>query len=247
MKNTFLILTLFCFWAGNLSSQSVDLSYFLPEIDYDKSIPTPEEALGYMPGDWHMTHDQLVMYLRLLAQSSDRVTIEEYARSYENRPLVLLTITASENHKNLDQIRKDHVALTDPKLSSKLDVSKMPLVVYQGYSIHGNEPSGGNAAPLVAYYLAAGKGKVVENLLKNTVILLDPCYNPDGFHRFSTWVNTHKSKTLVTDPQDREYDEVWPRGRTNHYWFDLNRDWLPIQHPESKFSFNLVFLPEPTL
>ncbi len=217
-----------------LSAQKPELTYYLPDISYDQNIPSPEEVLGYMPGEWHISHDQLVYYMREIAEASDRVTIEEYAHSYENRPLQLLTITAPRNHADIDNLRRQHVSLTDPNLSAKLDVSQMPIVIYQGYSIHGNEPSGGNAVPLVAYYLAAGQSQEVLDLLDNVIILLDPCYNPDGFHRFSTWANMHKNLNLTNDPQDREYNEAWPRGRTNHYWFDLNRDWLPTQHPESQ-------------
>jgi len=110
----------------------------------------------------------------------------------------------------------------------------MPVVIYQGNSIHGNEPSGGNGALATAYYLAAAQGEYIDDLLDNAIILLDPCYNPDGFQRFSSWVNSHKGKNLISDPNSREYNEVWPRGRTNHYWFDLNRDWLLLTHPESQ-------------
>ena len=110
----------------------------------------------------------------------------------------------------------------------------MPIVVQQGFSIHGNEPSGSNAALAVAYYLAAAQGPAIDTLLSNTVILFDPSYNPDGLQRFAYWANTNKSKNINPDPNDREYDEVWPGGRTNHYWFDMNRDWLPVQLPESR-------------
>jgi hypothetical protein len=110
----------------------------------------------------------------------------------------------------------------------------MPIVVYIGHSIHGNEPSGANASLLSAYYLAAAQGRQIDELLNNTIILLDPSFNPDGLQRFSTWANQHKSKNLVTDPNSREFSEVWPGGRFNHYWFDLNRDWLPAQHVESQ-------------
>lgn len=103
-----------------------------------------------------------------------------------------------------------------------------------GYSIHGNETSGSNAAFMVAYYLAAGESKELEVLLQHTVILLDPCFNPDGMQRFSTWINSHKSINNSTDAAGDEYNEPWPRGRTNHYGFDLNRDWLVAQQPESK-------------
>ena len=111
----------------------------------------------------------------------------------------------------------------------------MPVIINMGYSVHGNEPSGSNAAPLVAYYLAAAQGEEIENKLENAIILMDPSLNPDGMQRFSTWANMHKSiKASVTDPEDREHNEVWPGGRTNHYWFDLNRDWMPVQHPSSR-------------
>jgi len=232
MKNT--LLTLFALLAAFLLSAQVKTTYYLPDIEYDSNIPSPEEFIGHQIGDWHLSHDKQYMYLRELARLSDRVELVEYARTYENRPLIYLIITSKENHQNLAKIKSDHVQLSDVNNSKSLNISNMPVVTYQGFSIHGNEASGGNAAPLYAYYLAAGQGTEVQNALNNAVVLLDPCYNPDGFHRFSTWANMHKNKNLTADPQDREYDEVWPRGRTNHYWFDLNRDWLPVQHPESQ-------------
>ncbi|MCR9286946.1 M14 family zinc carboxypeptidase [Saprospiraceae bacterium] len=234
MKQTITNLTFQVLFLSSIFCQTPSLTYYLPDITYDSNIPTPEDVLGFMPGEWHISHDQIVRYMYELAEASDRVTIEEYARSYEHRPLILLTITSPKNHADIDNIRRQHVSLTNPNLSAKLDISKMPIVIYQGFSIHGNEPSGGNASVLAAYYLAAGQSKEVTDILDNTIVLLDPIYNPDGFHRFSTWANMHKNLNLTDDPQDREYTEVWPRGRTNHYWFDLNRDWLPTQHPESQ-------------
>lgn len=234
MKYRFYLSLLAICFSSYCIGQNIDLNYYLPDIKYDPAIPTPKSILGYQPGEWHISHDQLINYLRILAEKSDRVTLEEYARSYENRPLVLLTISSKKNQQNIKNIQAQHLALCDPDQSDKLDLEKMPAIVYQGYSIHGNESSGANASVLVAYYLAAGQGKVVESLLDEVVVLLDPCFNPDGLHRFSTWVNMHKSKNRVTDPQSREFDEVWPGGRTNHYWFDLNRDWLLVQHPESQ-------------
>ncbi|MEM8526266.1 MAG: M14 family metallopeptidase [Bacteroidota bacterium] len=232
MKNKLLTLIV-TFVSFSLLAQ-VETTYYLPDIEYDSNIPSPKEFIGHQIGEWHLSHDQLYMYMRELARVSDRVELVEYARSHENRPLVYLVITSKENHQNLAKIKANHVQLSDASNSKPLDISNMPVVTYQGYNIHGNEPSGGNAAPLYAYYLAAGQSAEVQNALNNAVVLLDPCLNPDGFHRFSTWVNMHKNKNLTSDPQDREYDEVWPRARTNHYWFDLNRDWLPVQHPESQ-------------
>ena len=214
----------------------VSLDYYLPEnVSYDKAIPTPESVLGAQVGEWHVRHDQLVNYMYAVAEASDRVTITEYARTHENRPLLMLTITSPANHDNIEEIKSTHVKLADASVSETLDISKMPVVMTLSFSVHGNEPSGANASLLTVYHLAAAKGREIEELLSNAVINIDPSINPDGLSRFAQWANMHKSKNrLVTDPNSREYNEVWPGGRTNHYWFDLNRDWLLVQHPESK-------------
>ena len=216
-------------------SAQVKLGYYLPDnIQYNPDIPTPKSVIGHEVGDWHVTHDKLVMYMRAIARASDRVTIEQIGTTHEERPQLLLTITHPENHIGIDKIRSDHVWLTYPNEADKLDIKKMPIVAYMGFSIHGNESSGANAALLMAYYMAAAQGPEIEDALRKTVVLLDPSLNPDGLTRFSTWVNMHKNKNINPDPNDREYSEVWPGGRTNHYWFDLNRDWLPVQQPESR-------------
>ncbi len=238
----------FFFLLLSLKAQAyLSINYYLPDSPVDDAIPTPESVLGHQVGEWHVSHDKLVHYLQTLADASDRIVLKEYARSYENRPLFVLLITAEDNHKRLEKIRENHLSLCDPASSGKINTSKEPVVVYQGYSIHGNESSGGNAALLMAYHLAASQSKETKQLLEETVILLDPCMNPDGFHRFSTWVNMHKSKNLVSDPNSREFDEVWPGGRTNHYWFDLNRDWLLVQHPESRGRIQLFQSWKPNL
>ncbi len=210
------------------------LSYYLPQITYDPKIPTPEAYLGYQIGEWHISHDQQLAYMRKLAELSPRFKLTEYARTYEGRPLVYIAITSERNHQNLAELKAKHLQVTNPAEADRVDLKTTPLVVYQGFSIHGNESSGGNAAPLVAYYLAAGQGPEIEKLLNDVIIIFDPCFNPDGFHRFSTWANQHRNRHLTADPQDREYSEVWPGGRFNHYWFDLNRDWLSGAHPESR-------------
>ena len=227
MKKLFVFFLLFTIYS---SAQQVDLSYYLPSENYDSSIPKPKDIIGHEVGEWHITHDKLVEYMKALATSSDRISLENRGKTYEGRPLLLLTITSAENHKNLEQIRKEHIDATN---DASLSVDN-PIVVYQGFSIHGNEPSGSNAALAVAYYLAASNSAATQDLLKNTVILFDPSFNPDGLQRFAYWANTNRSKNINPDPNDREYSEIWPRGRTNHYQFDMNRDWLPVQLPESK-------------
>src|SRR5690606_32551027 len=218
----------------------IDLSYYLPDTEsLNPEITTPEEFLGFQMCDWHLSHSQQMYYLKQLAQESDRIQFHVNGKSHEDRPMIHLFISDPENLVNLETIREEHLRWSDPG-SSQSEVSPdRPLIVWQGYSIHGNEPSGANAAVLVAYYLAASNSPEILNILKNTVIIFYPSFNPDGLQRFSTWVNMNKSKSLNPDNQDREYDEVWPAGRTNHYGFDLNRDWLPVQQPESKGKIDL--------
>ncbi len=212
------------------------LEYFLQEgVSYNENIPTPKDILGAELGEWHVRHDQLVQYMYAVAAASDRVTISEYARTYENRPLLSLVITSPDNQKNIDEIKEQHLKLINAEQSKDLDISDMPAIVQMSYSVHGNEPSGSNASLAVVYHLAAAQGREINELLENVVVLIDPSINPDGLSRFAHWANMHKSKNvLVSDSESREYNEVWPGGRTNHYWFDLNRDWLLVQHPESK-------------
>jgi Zinc carboxypeptidase len=213
-----------------------DLSYYLPtDVSYNAAIPTPEQVVGHHVGEWHITHDRLVNYMKAIAAASpDRVKLQTIGTTYETRPQLLLVFSAKKNLDKLEEIRLQHLQLGDPSVAASLNTDNMPAVVWIGHSIHGNEPSGANAALLSAYYLAAAQSKKIDDLLDNVVILFDPSFNPDGLQRFSTWVNQHRSKNLVTDANSREFNEVWPGGRFNHYWFDLNRDWLPGVHAESQ-------------
>ena len=231
MKNLFVLgLLAMAYWPCN----SQDLDYYLPQdISYDQNISKPEDIIGHQVGEWHVTHDKLVQYMTRLASESERISIEDRGKTFEGRPILLLTITSPSNHENIESIREQHIRLTEEDISSS-SLNDMPVIIYQGFSIHGNEPSGSNAALAYAYYLAAAQGPDIEAALENTVILLDPSYNPDGLQRFAYWANTNKSIHLNPDNNEREYHEVWPGGRTNHYWFDLNRDWLPVQLPESR-------------
>lgn len=232
-KPALLLILLMCLLIPSVAQ--VDLSYYLPDsITYNSAIPTPKSIIGHEVGEWHVSHDRLVQYMHALDQASDRITLEVIGQSHEARPLVLLTITSPANHKNIETIRTQHLKLTDPSASGSLDLRNMPAVYYMGHSIHGNEPSGSNAALLSAYFLAAAQGEKIEEYLNNTIILLDPSFNPDGLQRFSSWVNSRRSNVISTDPADMEHNEAWPGGRTNHYWFDLNRDWLVAQQPESQ-------------
>ena len=204
MKKTTFLLTLLVSYIS-IAQEAFDLNYYLPQnVTYDKNIPTPKEVIGHEVGEWHVTHDKLVFYMQTLAKTSDRITIENRGATFEGRPILLLTFTSPENHQNIEKIRQDHIALTEVEGSS-LVTNDMPIIVYQGFSIHGNEPSGANAGLAYAYYLAAAQGPQIEELLDNLVILMDPSFNPDGLQRFAYWANTNKSINLVADNNDREY------------------------------------------
>lgn len=230
----FFSLFLLSFLIYGTSAQPLD--YYLPKnTSYNKAVPTPASVIHHEVGEWHITHDRLVNYMEAIAVAApQRVKLQTMGYTYEQRPQTLLIISSPKNITQLENIRRQHLLLADPANSGSVNINDMPIVVYIGHSIHGNEPSGSNAALLSAYYLAAAEGKEIDDLLDNVVILFDPSFNPDGLQRFSTWANQHKSKNLVTDPNSREFNEVWPGGRFNHYWFDLNRDWLPGVHPESR-------------
>ena len=146
---------------------------------YDKNIPKPKMHLGYDVGTWHVSHDKLVSYMYRLAESSDRIQLENRGNTFEGRPILLLTITSPSNHEQITKIQKAHIALTEVD-AEQIKIDDQPLVVYQGFSIHGNEPSGSNASLLMAYHLAASQDPETIKMLEELVILFDPSLNPDG-------------------------------------------------------------------
>lgn len=239
--------------AGQAPGQSalpteVDLAYYLDALPggdavHDPAVPTPAEHLGFEVGAWHVRPAQLVAYMERLAEASGRVRIEETGRTHEQKPQVLVTITSEKNQARLDEILERHRRWSEPPFdggpdaaasAASADAADLPAVVFLGYSIHGNEASGANASMVVAYHLASSRSPEVEEILDRVVVLLDPALNPDGMGRFATWANMHRGARPVADPEAREHLEDWPSGRTNHYWFDLNRDWLLLVHPESR-------------
>ncbi|MEM7363364.1 MAG: M14 family zinc carboxypeptidase [Pseudomonadota bacterium] len=201
--------------------------------DLNPAIPSPESAIGLKVGERHWYHHEIIGYLNTLADTSDRITaLGVHAHSYGGRDLVTYAISTPENLAQLDEIRSVRKDIVDPQANP--DLSRQPAIIHMMYSIHGNEPSGGNVTPLVAYYLAATEDPTIIAQLQDVVIIFNPILNPDGHDRFAHWTNSHRGQVPSTDPRDREHEEAFPGGRTNYYWFDLNRDWLPHQHPESR-------------
>src|SRR6056297_3849744 len=192
----------------------------------DPSVPSPAEVLGFEPGERHPRHDQVVSYFRALAAASDRVRIEETGRTHDGRPLLLAYFARPDRLQSLD-------ALRDSRQQASREGAG-PLVAWLGYSVHGNEASGASAALVMAWYLAASQSPEVAGWLDQMIIVMEPAINPDGLDRFAHWANMHRGRHPSADPADREHHEAWPNGRTNYYWFDLNRDWMPLTHPESR-------------
>ena len=237
------LMVLFCFSLNTLLISQND--YFYSEgSSFDPDIPTPESFLGYPIGDFHTRIDRMVAYMESLAASSDKANFEIIGYTNGMRPQIVLTITAPDNYKNLESIRQEHLKISQP-MQTVNNIEDQPAVVLLGYNVHGNEPSSTEAAMLAAYYLVASTSAETADFLENAVTFVDPAFNPDGRDRHSHWANMHKAKQLVSDSYDREHNEAWPGGRTNHYWFDLNRDWLPLAQVESRnrMTFYRKWLP----
>jgi hypothetical protein len=211
-------------------SAGAQSAYFFPgEENFDPSIPTPEQFLGYPIGQRHTRHDRLVEYFRTLDMRSDRLSLEIIGHTFEHREQAAAVITSPGNQGRIESIRKAHLAG-----QSNGGGGDIPLVIHLGYNVHGNEPSSSEAAMLTAYYLTASRSPETLAWLEGMVITMDPVINPDGRDRHTHWANMHRAEPPVADPLDREHNEVWPGGRFNHYWFDLNRDWFPAVFPETR-------------
>jgi hypothetical protein len=207
--------------------------YFFKGKKFNPAIPSPQQFLGYAIGEHQTRYDRLVAYMNELDRLSDRVTVNVIGETYEKRPQLVVFFSSAANLAKLPVIQSDRFKLVDPTAPLP-DVSKMPVLVQLGANVHGNETSGGEAMILAAYYLAACEDDDAKKLLEESIIFIEPVLNPDGRDRFVSWVNQNKATPFVTDPNDREHNEVWPGGRTNHYWFDLNRDWYLAVHVESQ-------------
>ncbi len=189
-----------------------------------QTITKPAASLGFELGEWHARPEQLTAYYQLLASQSDRVQVRVVGYTHEKRPILNVIITSPKNQARLKDI----------EAARARGESDTPVIVYLGYSVHGNESSGANAAPAVAWHLASSTDASVTEMLERMVVVIDPMLNPDGLARFASWANSYRGATLVSDPNTLEHNQSWPSGRGNHYWFDLNRDWLWLQHPESQ-------------
>lgn len=212
---------------------SAQNNYFFPKAgQLDAKIPSPESFLGYPIGTFFTRHEQVVSYFRHLEKLSDRVHVQSLGKTYEQREQIIVTITAPSNYAKLEQIRQDHLSQTNPSIP--VLGNNAPVIIHLGYGVHGNESSSTETSLLTAYYLAASNDAQTTKWLSESVIFIDPSLNPDGRDRAANWHNAYHSFPPVGDPADKEHQEAWPNGRTNHYFTDLNRDWLNLVQVESR-------------
>jgi len=229
-----LILSFSLFCSSWLIAQPVQ-NYLPKENQFSTDIPLPSSTLGFEIGQRHVRYDQLKSYFHQLAHDSERVSITSMGKTAQQRDQLLVTISSPENLANLSKILNERDLLTTQQEQfDKQESSESPLVLWLGYSVHGDEISGANAAMIVAYYLAANTDKKMTELLANTVIVLEPSINPDGMDRFVNWVSTYRNSSNNSDANHIEHHQDWVTGRTNHFWFDLNRDWLLLAQQESQ-------------
>jgi hypothetical protein len=219
---------------------SAQNSYYFPESEasgFNEDIPSPAEFLGYEIGTHYTRHDRMVAYFKALAEQSEKASLQVIGETYEKRLQIVLTISSAENQDNIEQIRKQHLTLVDPEAPA-LEPAEGKSVVALNYSVHGDETSSGEAALLTAYYLIANESAETQQFLDEGVVHIDPSQNPDGRDRAAHWHNSFKSSPPVADPADAEHNQDWPRGRTNHFLHDLNRDWFAITQQESANRVN---------
>ena len=211
---------------------------FSTDLTYAEDVPSPADFLGYELGTRFTFYADVVRYIEALADASDRVTLHAYGETYEGRPLHYLVVTSPAQQARIDTIRQNNLRLATGEALGQAEarsiIEEQPVVVWLSYNVHGNEPSSTEAAMQVAYRLAAAQDSTTARYLENAVTIIDPAINPDGRDRYVYWYTSMQSDVLSTDPMDLEHDEPWPGGRTNHYWFDLNRDWVWLVHPESQ-------------
>lgn len=221
-------------------AQAQEHAGFWPGADYDPGVPTFADVLGYEPGERITWSRDVRRYFDALRQAApDRVVIADYATSWEGRGLFYVAVSSPENVRRLAEIRDNMQRLADPRVTSEADaeaiIASQPAVTWLSYGVHGNEISSSEAAMLTAYHLLAARGdERVGPILRDTVVVIDPMQNPDGRDRFIHQFEIAEGLVPEGDRLAAEHDEPWPGGRTNHYLFDLNRDWFIRTQPETR-------------
>ncbi len=210
----------------------------------NSAITPPEQVLGFAVGTKTATPEQINQLVQVWASQSDNIVYQQYATSYEGRPLHLLAISSAKNLAKLPQIQQQVQQLAAPagQSTAQLEqiISELPAIAWMAYSIHGNESSGADAALALIYQLIAADDPKITALLDQMVILVDPMMNPDGRARFTKMLEQHRGTAPNVDSQSMLHAGVWPYGRSNHYYYDLNRDFYLLQAPETRGRVALI-------
>lgn len=194
-------------------------------------LQSPAEFLPTDYGKQFTPHHEVVDYIKYIADNSDRVQVMEYGRTNEDRPLLLAYISTSENLKNIEEIRKQHLSSIGA-IDGNGENDK--AIVWLSFGVHGNEAGASESSMNTIFNLADTNNSKTGKWLENTVIIFDPSLNPDGYSRYTHWLRGISGKHAHPGHNDREHMEPWPSGRVNHYLFDLNRDWAWQTQVESQ-------------
>ncbi len=196
-------------------------------------IPSPQEFLGYNLGERFTRYDRVIDYFEEVAETADHISLTTYGETNEHRPLVVAYVTSPENAAQLEAIRQANLARTGLAEVDNEAFDNLSIV-WLSYNVHGNEAVATESAIGVLYELASGQSPQAAEWLENTVVIIDPCLNPDGHDRYVNWYNQKANATPNPQPKSWEHDEPWPGGRMNHYLFDLNRDWAWATQKETR-------------
>lgn len=201
-------------------------------------LQTPDDFLPHTYGEHFTSHHLLVDYFEHIAEESPLVKIIPYGRTNQGRPMLVAVVTSEANHARLDEIRMNNLRMAGVE-DGETDASLSRGLVWLSFSVHGNEAAGSESALQVLYDLANPSNQKTKEWLENTVVIIDPSVNPDGYSRYTHWVRNVTMDEINTDIQDIEHMEPWPGGRVNHYLFDLNRDWAWQTQIESQQRMKL--------
>ena len=230
-----------------LEPTSLSKDLYLENIldgEYIETIDKPEKFLGFEYATRVATPEQITSAIQAWSNQSDRLKVVEYARSHENRPLHAVFISSPNNLDSLDEIKNKVTQLSDARITNdrvaKTLIDELPAIAWMAYSIHGNETSGADAALGIIYHLIASKDTTVIDMLDEMVIIIDPVMNPDGRARFAKNLEQYRGTAPNYDDQSLIHTGDWPYGRTNHYYYDLNRDWVYLTQPETQGRVSLI-------